>query len=289
MFISPPMAHPTCQQFFECFFSDSSSSLTFYIRSHFFNYSLFLQICHSLSNMEVQELLKVVRDNNLHAVHHLLELGSRVEGYAVHEERSFATPLRAACALGHFDVMLALVHHGANCFSHFNEDGWSALHAAADHGHDEIIKYFIENDLACKHDQIDFNGFGIIHLICEILSDNMKDYGVEILKFAVKKLRPNLQEQSTRAGFVGWTPLHILALRGRNRAVAFLLRVQADAAVQTAEFHLQSGRMYELSKQRGTVSMQIEPDSEFVAEDIIDEGLFPLHLVLVLFSFSQNF
>ena len=195
----------------------------------------------------------------------------------------------------------------------------------------------------------------------------MLNYGVDTLKFAIKKLRPDFQERtykffkttnvfscrfksflfftgSARSGFVGWTPLHILSLRGRNtvplqnnntnfkryqykkhsklifcfrlvgfvvvQCVQLLLRMQADPSVQTAEFHLQSGSvlhtykkvkcktksrlqknmllkivffvkgmMYELSRTRGTVSMRIESENEFPREDIVDEGLFPLHLV----------
>jgi serine/threonine-protein phosphatase 6 regulatory ankyrin repeat subunit B len=104
--------------------------------------------------------LLIERGANIHArgiwgntaLHHaarwgyeeVLALLLREGAHACSRDDDGTTPLMGACRNGHLGVVKMLVQHmGGRGLNDRNDRGWTALHFAAEFGHDEVVRFLL--------------------------------------------------------------------------------------------------------------------------------------------------
>eukprot|EP00927_Polykrikos_kofoidii_P040049 TRINITY_DN34301_c0_g1_i1.p1 TRINITY_DN34301_c0_g1~~TRINITY_DN34301_c0_g1_i1.p1 ORF type:complete len:755 (+),score=81.79 TRINITY_DN34301_c0_g1_i1:72-2336(+) len=224
-------------------------------------------------------LLNSVRNNEQHFVNSTLERGADVDFLDPHQPVDINTPLRAACAQANVVLIRTLLYRGANVFAHFSSDRWTALHSAAHHGHDHILRLVLV-EAQELHENLVLDGFHFLHLLCEVVNSRLSSAGSDLLNW-VLRYRPEAEvdSRSQREGYINWTPLHLACARGCTGVAACLLHAGANIDTRSGEFDVRSPLANELTSGQGA---QVA-SSEFITYDereavFLDKGLLPVHL-----------
>lgn len=225
-------------------------------------------------------LYNSVRNNEQHLVSLSLDRGAEVDTFCEKEPVDMRTPLRAACAMAKIKVVRTLLSRRADLFAHFGRDRWSALHSAARAGHDHLVKLLLL-EAHVLHENVEIDGFFMVHLLIECLNTNLVNGGVNLLPWLLKR-QPSLHidARSRRRGYIDWTPLHMASARGWVGALVFLLRAGAELDARTGEFFVGSQKVNAFAREAATECQvaSIEPSFHSVAAHWFDEGLLPIHL-----------
>ena len=180
-----------------------------------------------------------VRNRRINALEFLLQRGARVNAWK--DDKS--TALHVAASNGFFDVCLLLVKYGAQNLTNF--EGNTPFHLAANHGHCDIVDYFLTRGLA-RCDEANSSGATALHLasssghdrIVELLirisrrQGNNQRRGLkcppsDILKLQHSHVRNFVNMQSVK----GNTALHVAAHFGRDECVKHLISNGANAKI----------------------------------------------------------
>lgn len=226
-------------------------------------------------------LYDAVNHNQHHLVHEHIDNGADPNHVVYGEEKHVRTPLRRACVHGDVKVIRLLLKKGATLFAHSVDDRWSVLHSAADAGHDHILRLLvIEADEL--HENVDVDGFSLLHIAAEILNPRMLNGGADFLHWLLRHLSTfDVNVRSRRPGYYDWTPFHICAHRGKVKAAMLLIRVGAKIHLASGEFHLHSPLMNQYS--RGDCAQFASTEQGFLAlhGSVCDKGLLPIHCAAI--------
>ncbi|PIK42261.1 putative histone-lysine N-methyltransferase EHMT1, partial [Apostichopus japonicus] len=148
-------------------------------------------------------------------------LGKRFDPNYHFPSHNRETPVHAAAAKGHLDIVCMLVQAGANIDAE-DEDHRTPLHLAVDKEQFECVKFL------CRHgarpDHKDDDGTAVVHIA------TMKG-NREILTYLLKLKRVQIDAQDNG----GWTPIIWAADNKNNDMVSFLLSYGADPTLRDKE------------------------------------------------------
>eukprot|EP00392_Amoebophrya_sp_AT5.2_P001188 g1190.t1 len=263
-------------------------------------------------------LFKAVQHNQHVLVAQNLEEGADCEAFYSMEAIDSRCALRVAARDGNIRLCRLLLKENASCFAHLEKDRWTALHSAAYHGHEAVLKLIYGNDNSNLRHDVDarVDGFTSLHILAEVVNSNLPSGGADLMKWVLQQLTavndqaPGLgmkvgpagrgqqgdivNAKSDRMGFSEWTPLHICACRGKMKSIVHLLRYGADLHCRTGEFGLHTPGLRNLS-QGDVVAYAAFPSAStpaainqplpisrsktaFPDEHTFDSGLLPIHL-----------
>mmetsp|Transcript_170236 Transcript_170236/g.545956 ORF Transcript_170236/g.545956 Transcript_170236/m.545956 type:complete len:731 (-) Transcript_170236:251-2443(-) len=228
-------------------------------------------------------LHQAVHGNEQYLIVTAIDRGVSVDFFLEDEpNKAMRTPLRAACALGNMEVVRMLLARGAKVFAGFEADSWTALHSAAQAGHERVMKQLLwESDEL--HEGAVLDGFSLSHVMMECLSSSLvNNEGADVFTWMLTK-RPGLDLDipSARSGYYDWTPLHMACARGCAKAASCLLQLGATGNVRTGDFYIGSYEIYEFAAaglRNGPQVAGYGLGFDRIGVQWLDKGLLPIHL-----------